>query len=315
MTAVVETRGLTKRYGDVVAVDGLDLEVRAGEIFGLLGPNGAGKTTTILMLLGLTEPSAGTVRVLGEDPTRNPVAIKRHTGYLPDSVGFYEHMTGRENLRYTAWLNRIPAAEAERRIDELLARVGLSHAADRKAGGYSRGMLQRLGLADVLLKQPQLVILDEPTIGLDPEGAEELLELIAQLKRDGITVLLSSHLLHQVQRICDRVAIFVRGRVVAAGTIDTLGGRVLGEGTAIELGCTPLEEAVLRAVRAVDGVTGVDRDGDLLLVRARADVRPQLARAVAAAGAELWHLALRGMTLEEIYRRYFREGAGDGRAA
>src|SRR5688500_5378966 len=160
-TAAIRTKGLTKRYGDFTAVDNLDLTVRHGEVFGLLGPNGAGKTTTILMLLGLSEPTEGGARVLDLDPARNPLAVKRQVGYLPDNVGFYGGMTGRHNLRYTAKLNGIEKKLTEERIDQLLARVGLSDAADNRVDTYSRGMRQRLGLADVLVKGPSIVILDE----------------------------------------------------------------------------------------------------------------------------------------------------------
>ncbi|MBC7340011.1 MAG: ABC transporter ATP-binding protein [Firmicutes bacterium] len=218
---IVTMRGLTKRYGELVAVDHLDLDIYEGEVFGLLGPNGAGKTTTILMLLGLTEPSEGTVRVAGHDPTREPLAVKRLAGYLPDNVGFYEDMTGRENLRYTARLNRLPPAPAEERIAALLDSVGLGGDADRPVREYSRGMRQRLGLADALVKDPRLLILDEPTLGIDPEGVREVLALIVRLAREEKrTVLISSHLLHQIQEICDRVGIFVRGRLVDPGPIS-----------------------------------------------------------------------------------------------
>lgn len=314
MTPVISTKDLTKRYGDVTAVDRLNLEIGEGEIFGLLGPNGAGKTTTILMLLGLTEPTSGEARVLGEDPVRNPLRIKRQTGYLPDNVGFYDHLTGRENLRYTSWLNQIPPAEAEARIDRLLKQVGLGAAADRRVGGYSRGMRQRLGLADVLVKNPRLVILDEPTTGLDPEGADELLELITELGREhGVTILLSSHHLQQVQRICDRVGIFVGGRLIAEGHIKDLARKIFGDEPVIEIGCEPLNPQVEAAVAQVPGVLEVTRAGELLLVRCREDIRDQLVQAVLGAGAGLRHLSLRGHSLEDIYRRYFREGAGDDR--
>ena len=310
---VIRTEKLTKRYGDVTAVENLNLQVVEGEIYGLLGPNGAGKTTTILMLLGLTEPTSGRAVVLGRDPTREPLEIKRLTGYLPDNVGFYDHLTGRENLRYTASLNGIAAGEAERRIDELIEQVGLAGAADRAVGGYSRGMRQRLGLADVLIKRPRLVILDEPTTGLDPEGAGELLELIGRLRSEHrVTILLSSHHLHQVQRICDRVGIFVGGRLIADGPIDTLGRQIFGEEPLLEVGCTPLDSGAVQAVRGVPGVREVERDGDLLVVRAERDLRPEVAAALVQAGYRLQHLALRGHTLEEIYRRYFREGSRDG---
>src|SRR3954470_4125819 len=174
----IETKGLTKRYGDFVAVDGLDFAVREGEVFGLLGPNGAGKTTTILMMLGLTEPTSGTVRVDGLDPTRDPLAVKSRVGYLPDEVGFYSEMTARQNLRYTALLNRVPRAEIADRIDHLLTDVGLDDARDKRVGTFSRGMLQRLGLADSLVKSPAILVLDEPTVNIDPEGVRELLLLV-----------------------------------------------------------------------------------------------------------------------------------------
>ncbi len=220
---LVETIDLTKRYGQIVAVDGLTMKVMPGEIYGLLGPNGAGKTTMILMLLGLTEPTSGTARVIGLDPARNALEVKRRVGYLPDAVGFYGRLTGRENLRYTAELNGIPRDEAEPLIAELLERVGLTHAADRPAGGYSRGMLQRLGIADALVKDPAVLILDEPTTAIDPAGVQELLALIRALVAErGVGVLLSSHLLAQVERLCDRVGIFWKGRLLAEGTVADL---------------------------------------------------------------------------------------------
>lgn len=218
---IVSLRGLTKKYGNLVAVDHLDLDICRGEVFGLLGPNGAGKTTTILMLLGLTEPTEGTVRVAGHDPAREPLAVKAMVGYLPDNVGFYEDMTGRENLRYTARLNHIPLPEAERQIARLLETVGLGDVGDRAVREYSRGMRQRLGMADALVKDPRLLILDEPTLGIDPEGVQEVLALIVRLAREEKrTVLISSHLLYQMQEICDRVAIFVRGRLVDPGPVS-----------------------------------------------------------------------------------------------
>lgn len=175
---LVETVELTKSYGDIVAVDRLSLRVLPGEIYGLLGPNGAGKTTTILMLLGLTTPTSGSARVLGLDPAHRALDVKRRVGYLPDAVGFYQRLTGRENLRYTAELNGIPMERADGVIDDLLGQVGLADAADRPTAGYSRGMLQRLGIADALVKDPAVLILDEPTTSIDPAGVVELLALI-----------------------------------------------------------------------------------------------------------------------------------------
>jgi ABC-2 type transport system ATP-binding protein len=173
----IVARGLTKRYDDVVAVDHLDLEIKPGEIFGLLGQNGAGKTTTILMLLGLTEPTSGWARVAGFDPTRRPLQVKRRVGYLPDAVGFYGAMTGRENLRYTARLNGLPRATAEAGMEAAIDQVGMAARADDRVETYSRGMLQRLGIADALLKDPTVLILDEPTTAIDPIGVVEILVL------------------------------------------------------------------------------------------------------------------------------------------
>jgi len=181
---LIRTRRLTKRYGDLTAVDRLDLEVHRGEIFGLLGPNGAGKTTTILMLLGLSEPTEGDVSVVGLDPTRNPLGVKRRVGYLPDNAGFYGNMTGRQNLRYTARLNGLRGESAEGQIDDVLGQVGLIDRADTRVDTYSRGMRQRLGIADALVKDPDVLILDEPTIAIDPIGVAEMLELMRQLVRE-----------------------------------------------------------------------------------------------------------------------------------
>jgi ABC-2 type transport system ATP-binding protein len=224
--AAIEATGLTKRYDAVVAVDDLSFRVQPGEIYGLLGPNGAGKTTTILMLLGLSEPSAGTARVVGLDPAREPLEVKRRVGYLPDAVGFYGRLSGRENLAYTARLNGLDPAGVEERITELLGQVNLLDAADRPADGYSRGMLQRLGVADALIKDPDVLILDEPTASIDPSGVAELLSLIRRLADErGLAILLSSHLLSQVQQLCDRVGIFSRGRLIAEGALAELATR------------------------------------------------------------------------------------------
>ena len=308
MAAVlINTNGLTKRYPTVTAVDDLNLEIKAGEVFGLLGPNGAGKTTTILMLLGLTEPSAGTATIAGYDPTKNPLEVKRRVGYLPDNVGFYEDLTGRENMRYTARLNQLHHQGAETQIDLLLERVGLSTAADQPVGTYSRGMRQRLGIADALVKDPALVILDEPTLGIDPEGTEEVLALIRQLaQRDGRTVLLSSHLLHQMQQICDRVGIFVQGKMLAFGAIPSLGDQVLaGEPQIIELMAEPCDGRLEEIISSLPGVDSIQHRHGSLAVTASCDLRAAISKALTNHGYALTHLRLRGRDLDDIYRRYF----------
>jgi ABC-2 type transport system ATP-binding protein len=303
--AVIVTRGLTKRYGRVVAVEDLNLEVEEGEVFGLLGPNGSGKTTTILMLLGLTEPTSGEARVLGLDPMREPLKVKARVGYLPDQVGFYGELTAWENLRYTTRLLGLPEAEAKARIEEVLRRMGLWEVRDRRVSAFSRGMRQRLGLAEVLLKRPQVAILDEPTLGLDPEAARGFLDLIKGLKAEGLTVLLSSHLLHQVQEICDRVGLFHKGRLALLGRVEELAARVLGGGYEILVEASP---GLKEAFQAVEGVGRVEAEGGRYRVLATRDVRAELAR-IAVAQGELLALALRRPSLDEVYAHYFKEVA------
>ena len=228
---IIRTSELVKQYGDVTAVDHLNLEIHKGEVFGLLGPNGAGKTTTTLMLLGLTDPTSGTAEISGLDCTRDALAVKKIVGYLPDNVGFYPDMSGRENLIFSGMMNGLTRKEAEERASGLLERVGMTYAADRKTGTYSRGMRQRLGIADVLMKDPEIIIMDEPTLGIDPSGMRELTALIRELSvKDGRTILISSHELYQIQEISDRVGIFVKGRMIACGRIDELGQQLQNEG-------------------------------------------------------------------------------------
>ncbi|MDN5347937.1 MAG: type transport system ATP-binding protein [Clostridia bacterium] len=307
---IIEAKNLSKHYGPVIAVDKLNLSIYEGEIFGLLGPNGAGKTTTILMILGLTEPTEGKVLVAGHDATREPLAVKSIVGYLPDNVGFYNDLTGRENLAYTAALNRIPREEADRRIARALQIVGLEKEADRRVREYSRGMRQRLGIADVMIKNPRVAILDEPTLGIDPKGVQELLALIVRLSRqEGLTVLISSHQLHQVQQICDRVGIFVQGKLLVEGPIASLGRQVAaGKPLEIELQAEPKDERLISLLRSFNEVESVEPLGDRLLLRCRGakDIRPQLVRELTAKGIDLLYLRARGYDLDHIYRRYFQ---------
>src|SRR5947209_12056105 len=233
--AVIRAQRLTKRYGATVAVDHVDLDVRAGEIVGILGPNGSGKTTTILMLLGLTEPTAGRAEVAGFDPLREPLEVKRRVGYLPDSVGFYDGLSARDNLAYTGRLAGLSRREIDERFAAALIRVGLPDVGRERVGTFSRGMRQRLGLAEILMKRPSIAILDEPTATLDPHSTQEFLGMIRALNSDGTAILLSSHPLDQVQSVCDRVALFHRGRIALAGSVTELAQRVLGGGHVIDV--------------------------------------------------------------------------------
>lgn len=304
---IIHTEELTKRYGEKTAVSALNLDIRQGEIFGLLGPNGAGKTTTTLMLLGLTEPTEGGAWIHGRDCIREPIEIKRIVGYLPDNVGFYGDMTGRENLRFTGRLNGLPENLIEQRSTELLKRVGMEAAADQKAGTYSRGMKQRLGIADVLMKNPQVIIMDEPTLGIDPEGMRELMGLIQELaKEDGRTILISSHQLYQIQQICDRVGLFVGGELIACGRIDELADQVQQEGYhVLEAAALPDDAGFRKLLDELGNVDSVEREGEVYCVRSRFDLKRELLRRTLEAGYTLTHLRQRGSDLDEIYRRYF----------
>lgn len=309
---IIRIQDLTKCYGEKAAVSSLSLQIRRGEIFGLLGPNGAGKTTTTLMLLGLTEPTSGAAWIDGRDCIRDPIAVKRITGYLPDNVGFYTDMTGRENLRFTGRLNGLPESVIEARIEGLLEKVGMAEAADQKAGTYSRGMRQRLGIADVLMKDPEVVILDEPTLGIDPEGMRELIQLIQRLaKEDGRTILISSHQLHQIQQICDRVGLFVDGRLIACGRIEDLAKQMQQEGCfVLETAALPDDPKFPKFLESLSNVNQVEREGEGYVVHSSSDIRRELIRRSLDAGFTLTHLRQRGNDLDEIYRRYF-EKAGE----
>jgi ABC-2 type transport system ATP-binding protein len=313
-TPVIEARGLTKRYGRVAAVDGVDLSVNAGEVFGVLGPNGSGKTTTILMLLGLTEPSGGSVRVVGFDPMRQPLEVKRRVGYLPDQVGFYDFLSARENLAYTARLAGISKEESGGRIAAALTRVGLGDVADRRVATFSHGMRQRLGLAELLVKQPSVAILDEPTNGLDPTATNELLALVGELRRDGMTILLSSHLLSLVQSVCDRVALFRKGRVGLVGGVDDLARQVLGSAFIVEVEAEGGDLAA--CLSDIPGIVSVTPLGPgRSRVNATEDVRPEIARRVVGSGARLANMALSRASLDQIYARYFEENGEMSHAA
>jgi len=305
MSAVIEARDLTKRYGEAKAVDGISFSVARGEIFGLLGPNGAGKTTTILMMLGLTDVSGGEVRVLGLDPAREPLKVKGRIGYLPDSVGFYDNMTAAENLAYTARLMGIERVDRKTRVLEALTRVRLDDVANKRVATFSRGMRQRLGLAEILMKRAEIAILDEPTSGLDPQATQELLEMIRGLKAAGVTVLLSSHLLERVQRVCDRVALFQGGKIALLGTVPELAREVLGSGFAVDV---EAEGAGLaEKLKSIPGVSAVAELGNnRFRMLADRDVRPEAAVAVVGAGGKLRQLSVDEPSLDAIYNRFFQ---------
>jgi ABC-2 type transport system ATP-binding protein len=305
---IIEAKDLVKTYGKFTAVDKLNLCINEGEVFGFLGPNGAGKTTTILMMLGLTEPTSGTARICGFDPAREPLKVKRLTGYLPEKIGFYEDLTAMENLDYTAALNGIPREAASKRIKELVDMVGLSEVAEQKVGTFSHGMKQRLGIADVMVKDPKVAFFDEPTSGIDPEGIEQVLNIITNMAKQRVTIVLSSHQLHQVQKICSRVGILSKGRLVAEGSVDQLGREAIAGGKfRIELQVSEPTRKLISSIKKIKGVSNVESSGDQLLISCDKDLRPQIARAVVDSDSLLVQMKIEEYGLDDVYMKYFRE--------
>ncbi|MBN2520070.1 MAG: ABC transporter ATP-binding protein [Bacteroidales bacterium] len=311
--SIIELVDLTKRYGSFTAVDKLNLTIKKGEVFGLLGPNGAGKSTTILMLMGLTEPDSGSAIVCGINSTRNPVEVKKKVGYLPEDVGFYDDYTGIENLIYTARLNGFSLNNADEKAKELLNRVGLGDNGKKKTGKYSRGMRQRLGLADVLIKNPEVIILDEPTLGIDPAGVREFLELIIKLsKEEGITVLFSSHHLHQVQQVCDRVGLFVSGKLIAEGNINELSKKLFAGSPYLvetEVAASVSDRSVITdKLQNIKGVNSVSIQNNKFLIECNRDLTPEIINTIISSGFELIFLNKKEYGLDDIYYRYFEGG-------
>jgi len=306
---VVETHDLTKSYDGVTVVDHLNLHITEKEIFGLLGPNGAGKTTTILMLLGLTEPVSGSARVCGFNPTREPLKVKRLVGYMPEKVGFYDNLTARENLDFIAQLNNISYTDSQSRIQRLLAAVGLNEAANLAVGKFSRGMKQRLGIADVLIKEPKVAFFDEPTAGLDPEGINQILDLIGNLPQMGTTVIMSSHRLYEVQRICHRVGILSKGKMVVEGSLDDLGREALAGGRyRIEIETTQPSPQLVDLIKGISGVINVETEGNMLSISADSDLRAEIARLVVESNIPLIQMKVQEFSLDDVYMKYFHEG-------
>lgn len=303
---IIEIVGLTKYYGTLKAVDDLHLSIRKGEIFGLLGPNGAGKSTTILMLLGLTEPSAGEARICGINASRNPIPVKRKVGYMPDNVGFYNDLTALENLTYIGRLNGIAESEVKDRAREMLIEVGLEGALQKKTGAFSRGMKQRLGLAEVLIKQPEVIILDEPTLGIDPTGVRDFLALIQQLNEQrGLTILLSSHHLHQVQQVCHRVGIFVGGQLLAEGNIETLARNLFSAFPYVVQVTAGGQFPEFPEILQMPGVKKATVTDGVIEISGEQDITPDLVRFFVSKGLDITGVQKKSYGLDEIYQQYF----------
>lgn len=303
---VIEVENLRKSYGRFKAVDGLSFEVNPGEVFGFLGPNGAGKTTTILSMLGIIIPDGGTIRIFGMDLSKEPIRIKECLGYLPENATIYGELTAWRNLEFFASFYKMSNAEKEKRITELLKRVGLWEARHRKAKTFSKGMKQRLLLAQALINDPELLILDEPTSGLDPEGAHLVKEIIREAKANGKTVFFSSHVLSEVEELSDRVGIIVRGKLKAVGPVHEVKRRFMElEGYEIKVETKePLPEI------EHDNVTRFERLGpNRAIIFARSDIREWLSKYLASRGITILSLEIEEPSLEDVFLKtiYGRE--------
>ena len=296
--AAIELDGVEKSFGDVRALRGLDLDVQDGEIFGFLGPNGAGKSTTINVLLDFIRPDAGSVRVLGRDARDDSVAVRERTGVLPEGFDVYDRLTAREHVQFA-----IDSKGADDDPYPLLERVGLAEDAGRKAGGFSTGMRQRLALAMALVGDPELLVLDEPSSGLDPNGARELREIVEREAADGTTVFFSSHILGQVEAVCDRVGIIRGGELVAVDTIEGLRENVGGGSTlVVEVDSVP-EDAAHR-LKSLDGVSEVTVDGTTLRITCEDDVKMDAVSELETLGADVSDFSTEEAPLEDLFAAY-----------
>jgi ABC-2 type transport system ATP-binding protein len=301
---MVETSKLTKVYDKTAVVDNLNLKIEEGQIFGFLGPNGAGKTTTILMLMGLTVPTSGTASIGGFNSTREALKVKRIAGYIPEKVGFYNDLSARYNLMYTANLNGLFGDQADKGVDKALEDVGLKDKADEPVGHFSKGMKQRLAIADILVKQPKVAFLDEPTSGIDPAGITQILDLIEQIaKRNNMTIVMSSHQLSQVQRICSHVGIMNKGKLISEGSIEQLEKKAVGGKVTIEIQLSEITQEIVDAIKAVRGVSSVERVENTLTIICNEDLRRQISKVIADKNGLITQMKLQSYALEDIYMK------------
>jgi len=305
---MVESSKLTKVYNGTTVVDNLNLRIDEGQIFGFLGPNGAGKTTTILMLLGLTEPTSGTASIGGFNSTREPLKVKRIAGYIPEKVGFYNDLSAKDNLIYTANLNGITGRKADTAVDKAIEDVGLNGKSKALVSTFSKGMKQRLAIADILVKQPRVAFLDEPTTGIDPAGITQVLDLISNIaKENNMTIIMSSHQLSQVERICSHIGIMSKGKLVADGSIEQLGKKAGGGKVSIEIQLAEITQDIIDGIKSIRGVYNIDRTENTLNVICAEDLRRQISRAISDKNGLILQMKLQSYALEDIYMKIFKE--------
>ena len=304
---MIETNKLTKVYGNNTVVDDVNLKIDEGQIFGFLGPNGAGKTTTILMLLGLTTPSSGSAHISGFDSTKEALKVKRIAGYIPEKVGFYDDLSARYNLLYTANLNGIFDKKADQAVDKALEDVGLKDKAEEIVAHYSKGMKQRLAIADILVKQPKVAFLDEPTTGIDPAGITQILDLISNIaKTNNMTIVMSSHQLSQIQRICSHVGIMSKGHLISEGSIAELSKNAGGNKVIIEVQLAEITQDIVDAIKAIKGVLSVEREENSLNITSYVDLRREISKAISDKDGLITQMKLQSYALEDIYMKILK---------
>lgn len=309
----VDVQGLSKWYGQLKAVDNVSFQVDKGSSFGLLGLNGAGKTTTFKMMVSLIRPDSGTAIVSGYDVVEAPMKVRSHIGYVAENPAFYTRMTTLETLRYVCRLLDVPVNDQNQRINYALGLVGLTDKKNALVGGYSRGMRHRLGLAQALLSEPQILFLDEPTLGLDPLGAKNMRDLILRLRQEKeVTVLMSSHVLPEVETICDKVGIFDHGHLVAMDTIDHLRSTA-SDSLNIELVMVEPNQQVVQALRNIPGINHIEVSEGKLYINAmkNEDLRPLIMQEALANNAKVLSFGLQESSLEDILLRLVKSDAND----
>jgi ABC-2 type transport system ATP-binding protein len=299
MTAI-QVENISKRYGNLTALDRVDFTVEDGDVFGFLGPNGAGKSTMINIFLDFVRPTEGTVRIFGHNCQNEGKLARERMGVLPEGYSLYDRLTGRQHLEFA-----IESKDADDEPMTLLERVGIADAADREAGGYSKGMAQRLVLAMALVGDPDLLILDEPTTGLDPNGARKMREIILEESERGATVFFSSHILEQVEAVCDKVGILHQGELQAIDTIEGLRESV-GGGTKLQVSVDAIENGVLDDIKALEGVENawLEQEGTLVEVTCSNDAKMDVVIALDDAGVEVTNFQTEKASLEDMFAEY-----------
>ena len=301
---MIRTEGLTRKFGSLVAVDDLNIHIKKGDVYGFLGPNGAGKTTTIRMLSTLIKPTSGTASIMGYDIHKEPNNARRAIGIMPERPGFYDEMSGRKQLRFYGEFYKIPRPKLDARIEELMARVGMMRFIDAAIKTYSHGMRKRLAIAQALLHDPKILILDEPSTGLDPKGVQEFRDLIKGLNKEGYTMFLSSHVLPEIQQVCDRVGILRRGKLVAEDSIDNLREQLISRSVdRVSIVATGFNEEQVNRIRALEAVRSADPVGwgIMVLAEPRSNVTADVNDILVRGGARITSMTTMEPTLEDVF--------------